>query len=136
MKRPFKILKQDDKQRMVISFEGGRSQIYLTKTDQGFVVDVYKGGSGDQIMDTITIWDDDLDPSDEEIEAFKKNWGQSHSEICANLDVPEDGSDEHLMDDYFWIDNDQIWCNKHASMFTPREQKIADFLIEVLSRVD
>jgi hypothetical protein len=76
------------------------------------------------------------EPTDEEIEKFKEDWGQSHSEICANLDIPEDGLDEYLMDDYFWIPNDMIWCNKHASFFTPREQVIADFLIEVLSRLD
>jgi hypothetical protein len=135
MKRPFKVIKQDDKERMQISFEG-KADIYLIKTAEGFIIDVYKGGSDDKVLDSITVWDDDLDPSDEEIETFKKEWGQSHGEICANLDIPEDGSDEYLMDDYFWIDNDEIWCNKHASMFSSRDQKIADFLIEVLSRLD
>ena len=135
MKRPFKIIKQDDKERMVISFEG-KADIYLIKTDEGFIIDVYKADSNDGILESLQIWEDDLEPSDEEIEAFKKEWGQSHGEICSELDVPEDGSDEYLMDDYFWIDNDEIWCNKHASLFSEKDQKIADYLQEVLSRLD
>ena len=135
MKRPFKIIKQDDKQRMAISFEG-KADIYLIKTEEGFIIDVYKADSNDSPLDSLTVWDDELDPSDDEIETFKKEWGQSHGEICANLDVPEDGSDEYLMDDYFWIDNDEIWCNKHASLFSEKDQKIADYLQEVLSRLD
>jgi hypothetical protein len=140
MKRPFKVIKQkvikqDDRQRMQISFEG-KADIYLIKTNEGFIIDVYKGASEDSLMDTVTIWEDDLDPSDEEIDAFKKKWGQTHKEICTELDVPEDGSDDYLMDDYFWIPNDEIWCNKHASLFDDNEQKIADFLQEVLSQLD
>ena len=136
MKRPFKIIKQDDKERLQISFEG-RADIYLIKTDEGFIFDVYDS-NGDCIK-SCAIWNIDLpegEPSDEEIEKFKKDWGQTHEEICANLGVPTDGSDELLMDDYFWIPNDEIWCNKHATFFTEREEEIADFLIEVLSRVD
>ena len=135
MKKPFKVIKQDDKKRMQISFEG-KADIYLIKTDEGFIIDVYKGGTNDDHLQSFQIWEDDLDPSDEEILAFKKEWGQSHGEICTNLDVPEDGSDEYLMDDYFWIPNDEIWCNKHASLFDEKDQKIADFLQEVLSRLD
>ena len=133
MKRPFKIIKSHDKQRMIISFEG-KADIYLTKTDEGFIVDIYKANINDGLLYSVTVWEDDLDPSDEEIDEFKKNWGQTNSEICTALDVSEDGSDEYLMDEYFWIPNDEIWCNKHASMFTDREQKIANFLIEVLSQ--
>lgn len=133
MKRPFKVIKQDNKQRIHISFDG-RADIYLIKCDVGFIIDVYKANSNDDCIQTVTIWEDDLDPSDEEIEQFKKDWGQSHDEICTNLDVPEDGSDDYLMDDYFWIPNDEIWCNKHASLFDDNDQKIADYLQEVLSR--
>jgi len=64
---------------------------------------------------------------EEEIKEFKKNWGQSHSEICANLGYDNDCS-EILIDDYFWIEEDQMWYNKSASMFTDREQEIADML--------
>jgi hypothetical protein len=134
MKTPFKVIEGIDPERMQISFEG-KANIYLIKTDEGLIIDVYDS-LDKEVIHTATIWDDDLEPSDEEIEKFKEDWGQSHRGICAELSIPEDGSDELLMDDYFWIPNDEIWCNKHASMFTPREQQIADFLIEVLSRVD
>jgi hypothetical protein len=32
------------------------------------------------------------------------------------------------MDDYFWIEEDKKWYNIEASMFTEREQEIADYL--------
>lgn len=64
-----------------------------------------------------------------EIEQFKKNWGQTHSEICSCLGYDEDDSDDVLMgDNYFWHDDSQLWLNKEASGFTEREQKIADYL--------
>ena len=66
-----------------------------------------------------------------EIADFKESWGQSHEEICANLGYDEEGSDDLLRDDYFWIDEDQIWCNKSVSLFTKREKKIADYLSDL-----
>jgi len=65
--------------------------------------------------------------TDDEIEEFKENWGQTHKEICTNLGYNKD-CDEILIDDYFWIEADQKWYNKSASMFTEREQAIADYL--------
>jgi hypothetical protein len=119
---------------MQISFED-KADVYLIKTEEGFIIDVYNKNNDN--IQTVAIWNDDLnEPTDEEIEKFKEDWGQTHKEICTELDVPEDGSDEYLMDEYFWIPNDEIWCNKSASLFTPREQEIADFLIEVLSHND
>lgn len=64
----------------------------------------------------------------EELAEFKENWGQSHEEICSCLEYDEEGSDDLLKDDYFWIDEDQIWCNKSASGFEGKDQEIADFL--------
>ena len=68
--------------------------------------------------------------TNEEILDFKKTWGQSHSEITANLGYSKSHSksDELLVDDYFWIEKDKKWYNKCASMFTEREQEIADYL--------
>jgi hypothetical protein len=68
--------------------------------------------------------------SDVEIEEWKEKWGQSHSEITANLGYPKSHSlsDELLIDDYFWVEKDKRWYNKCASMFTDREQAIADYL--------
>jgi hypothetical protein len=76
----------------------------------------------------ITPQDDEDEISEEEIKAFKEEWGQTHSEICANLDYCKKGSDELLMLDYFWVDADKKWYNKNASSFTEREQEIADYL--------
>jgi hypothetical protein len=66
--------------------------------------------------------------SDEEIRQFKNNWRQTHSEICSELGYDEKDSDDLLVDDYFWIEADKRWYNKSASMFTNREQEIADYL--------
>jgi hypothetical protein len=66
----------------------------------------------------------------QEIAQFKKDWGQTHAEITLNLGLrpSHKDSDEYLMADYFWIDKDKRWYNKSASMFTEREQEIADHL--------
>jgi len=64
----------------------------------------------------------------EDIENFIGNWGQTHRSICDHLDYEYEGSDELLMDDYFWMPIEKVWCNKNASMFTEKEQMIADFL--------
>lgn len=138
MKQPFKVIEGTDPERMQISFEN-RADIYLIKTEEGLIIDVYD--KREVIIHSATIWDDDLspdesEPTDEEIEKFKEDWGQTDDEIKVNLELDEDCDDILLMDDYFWIPNDEIWCNKHTSMFTDREQRIADFLIEVLSRLD
>lgn len=69
----------------------------------------------------------ELKKFEDEIKEFKQNWGQSHSEICANLGYDND-CDDILMEDYFWVAEDKMWYNKCASMFTEREQEIADYL--------
>jgi hypothetical protein len=68
--------------------------------------------------------------TDVEIREFKKNWGQTHSEITSNLGMSRkhSESDELLMHDYFWVEADKKWYNKCASLFTEREQEIADHL--------
>jgi hypothetical protein len=72
--------------------------------------------------------DDEEEISKEEIKAFKESWGQSHSEICANLGYSKKGSDELLMEDFFWIEADKKWYNKESSLFTEREEEIANYL--------
>lgn len=64
----------------------------------------------------------------EEIAEFKENWGQSHEEICSCLGYDEEDSDDLLMIDYFWLEEDQLWFNKSASGFEGKDQEIADFL--------
>lgn len=68
--------------------------------------------------------------TEKEILEFKKKWGQSHSEITANLDYPKNHSesDELLMIDYFWLDDTKQWYPKCSSIYSEREQEIADLL--------
>jgi hypothetical protein len=64
----------------------------------------------------------------EEIETFLKNWGQTHGEICSELGYDEEDSDDLLVDDYFWYEPKQLWCNKGASGFEGKDEMIADIL--------
>jgi len=64
----------------------------------------------------------------EELAKFKNDWGQSHEEICSCLGYDDDGSDDLLMDDYFWLENDKLWCNKSATGFEGKDELIANFL--------
>lgn len=63
-----------------------------------------------------------------DIDKFKNEWGQDHVEICANLGYDTEGSDELLMEDYFWLPDADQWYPKSSSMYTERQQAIADFL--------
>jgi hypothetical protein len=63
-----------------------------------------------------------------ELEDFKDEWGQTHDEICANLDLDEDDADDILIIDYFWLEENHKWYPKCASTYTEREDKIADYL--------
>lgn len=66
--------------------------------------------------------------SDLEVQEFKDEWGQSHPEICACLGWPEQGSDDLLMTNYFWKHAEERWYPKSSSMYSEREQAIADYL--------
>lgn len=112
---------------------GEHGNIFLIKTDEGFIVDVY---GHDDVVSTMTVWDDDLAPEEDapenfsmvELEDFKDEWGQTHDEICAELGYDEEDSSELLIGDYFWIEADQKWYPKCASTYSEREQAIADYL--------
>lgn len=65
---------------------------------------------------------------EKDIFKFKKDWGQSHDEICANLEYDKDASEDLLMLDYFWLDDTKQWYPKSSSSYTEREQEIADLL--------
>jgi hypothetical protein len=128
-------------EREEIQIHGGENaNIFLIKTNEGFIVDVY--GQNDHVG-TLTVWEDDLNPveeesgapenfSDVEIQEFKENWGQSHGEITSELGFPRSHAeaDELILDtgNYFWIEADKKWYNKCASLFTEREQAIANYL--------
>lgn len=68
--------------------------------------------------------------TDVELRVFKQKWGQYHNEITANLGYPlsHNESDELLMVDYFWFEEEKMWYPKSASMYSEREQAIADYL--------
>ena len=65
----------------------------------------------------------------EEVETFLSNWGQTHSNICTELGYDEEGSDDLLIDDYFWLPIQEVWVNKSSSLFEGKDQLIADFLL-------
>jgi hypothetical protein len=69
-----------------------------------------------------------VDPTPEELEQFYEDWGQSHEEICSCLGYDEDSAEDLLMDDYFWVEDKELWCNKGASGFTGRDREIVEFL--------
>jgi hypothetical protein len=140
----FEIMHQDfceDAGREEIQIHAGENgNVYLFQDGDklGFIIDVY--GQND-LADSMTVWEDDLndgveesnDPrnfSDAEIEEFKRYWGQSHSEITANLGYSRkhSESDELLMVDYFWVEKDKAWYPKSASTYSARDEAIADYL--------
>ena len=61
---------------------------------------------------------------------FIKKWGQTHSEICAELGYDVEDSDELLMEDYFWVEGLKQWFPLCSSMSTDEEQDIANSLKE------
>ena len=110
-----------------------------------FNVDVTGSPSGIQIIndDNIALsdlsWEKGEEPTKEEIKQWKKDWGQSHIEICSCLgfDPDDDNSTELIMltDNYFFLmaekGSDNQWFNKsNCSMMSEEDQKIADWLEE------
>lgn len=89
---------------------------------------IFVGAVDDDDIEIADCEDEPEEITEEEIKAFKEAWGQTHSEICANLGYSKKGSDDLLMDEYFWIEADKKWYNKEASGFTEREEEIADYL--------
>ena len=133
-----------DSQREEIQIHCGENgNLFLFQDDGklGFICDVY--GQTDHVS-TMQVWEEDLQPEDElelleesnapenfselELEEFKSNWGQTHVEICANLDYDIEDADDLLVDDYFWLETERKWYPKCASTYSKREQAIADFL--------
>ena len=136
----------EDIQREEIEINAGENgKIMIYKIDEGFIVDAY-GQEGD-CLNTMAIWEDDINPLDEEDEPndftgeepicftpvelreFVNEWGQTHEEICANLNVPDSNdADDILMLDHFWLASENKWYPKAASLYTIRQQEIADHL--------
>lgn len=127
-----------DLQREEIQIHAGENgNVFLIKTEEGFIIDVY---NQDDNVDTMTIWEDDLTPnsddetpeelvfSTQEIDDFVETWGQTHTDVCDALGYSHKESDDLLMVDYFWLPVDKKWLPKIASTYTEREQQLADYL--------
>jgi len=143
----FKIIPGIDPDR--IEVECGRNgHLTLIRTDMGMVIDVYANGNDDGVVATMSVWDEDMNndrdftddlseeeqpdcckpPTQEEINEFKRYWGQTHKEICNALGYNPRTSDDLLMEDYFWIEDDLSWYPKISSIYTDKDQIIADYL--------
>lgn len=118
--------------------ENGKLMIY--KTDEGFVVDAY--GQEDCVK-TMTVWEEDINPIDDlpeepyspdnfsalDLRDFVNEFGQTHEEICAELNVPDSNdADDILMVDYFYQSTFRKWIPKLSSMYDARQETIANFL--------
>lgn len=71
----------------------------------------------------------------DEISDFKDNWGQTHDDVCLELSFHKDGGEDLLKRDYFWSDKDRKWYNKCSSLFTEREETIAQHLMNVVDSI-
>jgi len=127
---------------------GENARVVLIETDMGFIVDVFRI-TDDENIATMSVWNEDIDddgrdftddlseeeqpdcckpPTQEEINEFKRYWGQTHKEICNALGYNPRTSDDLLMEDYFWIEDDLSWYPKISSIYTDKDQIIADYL--------
>jgi hypothetical protein len=104
----------------------------LTKSEYDFVYNLFHGANIAE-DDTTILYPEKNEPenfSEQEIKDFKKEWGQTHQEICSALCLYEDGAEEFLNVENFWHEEDKMWYPKFSSLFSEREQKIADYLRE------
>lgn len=67
-------------------------------------------------------------PTEERIAKFKEDWGQTHDEICSNLEYDVNDADDLLKVDFFWNEESKLWLNKNASGFEGDDQMVADYL--------
>jgi hypothetical protein len=129
-----------DTQRQEVEINAGdNGKIMIVKTDEGFVIDVY--GQND-LVDTMAVWEDDMNPVDDdedekfdpnnfslvEVEDFIDEWGQYTDEVCAELGYDTDTCDDLLEVDFFYHERSRKWIPKCNSLYTPRQQSIADYL--------
>ena len=63
----------------------------------------------------------------EDVEKFTLEWGQSHRQICDALGYDPETSDDLLVDDYFWMPIEEIWCPKIYTV-DEKAQLVADYL--------
>lgn len=140
----FEVMHQDfneEAQREEIQIHAGENgNVFLFQDGDklGFIIDVY--GQND-LADSMTVWEDDLNPSFDEDEKFDPNnfsmvekedfideWGQYTDEVCAELGYDEDTCDDLLEVDFFYHEESRKWIPKNSSMYSERQQAIADYL--------
>jgi len=110
-----------------------------------FNVDITGSPNGIQVInfDNITladlVWEKGEEPTREQINQWRKDWGQSHDEICSCLefDPEDDNSTELIMltGNYFFLiaekGSDSQWFNKSScSAMSEEEKEIADWIEE------
>lgn len=66
--------------------------------------------------------------SELEVKDFIEKWGQSTNEVCTELGYDEDTCDDLLEVDFFYHERSRRWIPICNSMYSEREQAIADFL--------
>lgn len=64
----------------------------------------------------------------QEDQNFIDTWGQSHQEICKDLNYDLDTSDDLIMIDYWWNDSNGKWYPKHTSMYSKEDISINERL--------
>ncbi|MDG1950111.1 MAG: hypothetical protein P8J32_04845 [bacterium] len=93
----------------------------------------YLKANPSEIMEAVGFPEDaaEIDsPYPLQIEEFKKNWSQEHSEICSELGYDEDDAWELIPDCYFWSTKDNVWYNRESSLMTAQEELIAEYLFQ------
>jgi hypothetical protein len=114
---------------------GENGMLMIVKTDEGFVVDAFDI-DGENI-DSMAVWEDSInaideddEPTEAEVKAYLKEWGQKQGEITSNLGYPRSHakSDDLLMEDYFFLEGRKEWYPKISRMYSEREQQIADYV--------
>jgi hypothetical protein len=55
---------------------------------------------------------------------FLNEWGQTHQELCDNLELDPKTSDDIIMLDFFWFQN--LWIPKENSLYTEKDLKIVE----------
>jgi len=94
----------------------------LTKPEYDFLQGLFYG-----IKPNVSIPNDELQNfSQQEIDEFKENWGQTESEVCSALCLDEEEAGAFLVNDYFYYDDK--WYEKFSSMYSEREIVIAEYL--------
>jgi hypothetical protein len=93
----------------------------------------YLKANPDEIMEAVGLPDDccDIDePYKVDVDDFKKKWSQSHSEICSELGYDEEEGWNLIPDTYFYHEKDGVWYNRECSLFTAREELIAEWVYQ------